>query len=43
MGMDVMRYVYGAITFIGVVALVFASLVALQRMLGVVAYGGLPQ
>jgi hypothetical protein len=29
-----MRYVYAAIAFIGVVTLVFASLVALQRMLG---------
>jgi hypothetical protein len=27
-------YVYGAIAFIGVVALVFACLVALQRVLG---------
>jgi hypothetical protein len=29
-----MRYLYRAIAFIGVTALVFASLVALQRMLG---------
>jgi hypothetical protein len=29
-----MRHVYGAIIFIGTVALIFASLVALQRMLG---------
>jgi hypothetical protein len=29
-----MRYIYGAILFLGVVALVFASLVALERMLG---------
>jgi hypothetical protein len=29
-----MRYVYGAIAFIGVVTLVFASLVALERVLG---------
>jgi hypothetical protein len=29
-----MRYVYGAIMFVGTVALIFASLVALQRMLG---------
>jgi hypothetical protein len=33
-----MRYVYGAIGVIGVTAIVFASLVALERMLGVVAY-----
>jgi len=33
-----MHYVYGAIAFIGVVVIVFVSLVALQRMLGVVAY-----
>jgi DNA adenine methylase len=32
--LDVMRYVYGAIAFIGVVTLVFASLVALERVLG---------
>jgi hypothetical protein len=30
----VMRYVYGAVAFIGVVAIVFACLVALQRALG---------
>jgi hypothetical protein len=29
-----MRYIYGAITFIGVVCLVFMSLVALERVLG---------
>jgi hypothetical protein len=29
-----MRYVYGAIAFIGVVAIVFASLLALERALG---------
>ena len=29
-----MRYVYGAITFIGITALVFVSLVALERALG---------
>jgi hypothetical protein len=29
-----MRYFYGAIAFIGVVTLVFASLVALQRLIG---------
>jgi hypothetical protein len=32
------RYIYGAIAFIAVVAVVFASLVALQRMLGTIAY-----
>jgi hypothetical protein len=30
----VMRYVYGGVAFIGVVALVLACLVALQRVLG---------
>jgi hypothetical protein len=34
----VMRYIYGAIAFIGVTALVFASLVALERMMGTIAY-----
>ena len=29
-----MSYVYGAIAFIGVVAIVFASLIALARVLG---------
>jgi hypothetical protein len=29
-----MRYIYGGVAFIGVVVLVFASLVALQRVLG---------
>ena len=29
-----MRYVYGAVAFVGVVVLVFACLVALQRMVG---------
>jgi hypothetical protein len=29
-----MRYVYGAVTFIGVTPLVFVSLVALERVLG---------
>jgi hypothetical protein len=29
-----MRYVYGAIAFLSVTGLVFACLVALQRMLG---------
>jgi hypothetical protein len=33
-----MRYVYGAIGVIGVTAIVFASLVALERMLGVISY-----
>jgi hypothetical protein len=33
-----MRYVYGALGVIGVTAIVFASLVALERMLGVIAY-----
>ena len=32
--LDVMPYVYGAIAFIGVVALVFVGLVALSRVLG---------
>jgi hypothetical protein len=32
--LDVMHHVYLAITFIGVVALVFVSLVALARVLG---------
>jgi hypothetical protein len=31
---NAMRYVYGSITFIGVIALIFACLVALQRVLG---------
>jgi hypothetical protein len=38
MGIGLMRYVYGAIGVIGVTAIVFAFLVALERMLGVVAY-----
>jgi hypothetical protein len=33
-----MRYVYGGVVFIGVVAVVFASLIALQRMLGTISY-----
>jgi hypothetical protein len=33
-----MRYVYGGVAFIRVVVLVFASLVALQRMLGTISY-----
>jgi hypothetical protein len=33
-----MRYIYGAIAFIGVVALVFASLIALERILGATSY-----
>jgi hypothetical protein len=32
--MNNMRYIYGAVAFIGVVTLVFACLVALERMLG---------
>ena len=32
------RYFYGAIVFIGVVAVVFASLLTLQRMLGTISY-----
>jgi hypothetical protein len=32
------RYFYGAIAFIGVVVVVFASLIALQRMLGTISY-----
>ena len=32
--LDVMRYAYGAIAFVGVVTLVFVCLVALQRVLG---------
>jgi hypothetical protein len=32
------RYFYGAIAFIGVVAVVFASLILLQRMLGAISY-----
>jgi hypothetical protein len=32
--LGVMHYVYLAITFIGVVALVFVSLIALERALG---------
>jgi hypothetical protein len=35
---DIMRYVYGAVGVIGVTAIVFACLVALERMLGVIAY-----
>jgi len=31
---NAMHYVYDAITFLGVIALVFACLVALQRVLG---------
>ena len=31
---NAMRYVYGAVAFVGVVVLVFACLVALQRMVG---------
>jgi hypothetical protein len=34
----VMRYIYGAVGVIGVTAIVFAGHVALQRMLGVIAY-----
>jgi len=33
-----MRYVYGAIGVIGVTAIVFASLVVLERILGATAY-----
>ena len=33
-----MRYVYGGVAFIGVVVLVFACLLALQRMLGTISY-----
>jgi hypothetical protein len=33
-----MRYIYGAVGVIGVTVLVFVCLVALQRMLGVIAY-----
>ena len=33
-----MRYVYGSVAFIGVVAVVFAFLIALQRMLGPISY-----
>jgi hypothetical protein len=33
-----MRYVYGGVAFIGVVVFVFASLIALQRMLGTISY-----
>jgi hypothetical protein len=29
-----MRYVYGVVIFIGVVSIVFASLVALEKVLG---------
>jgi hypothetical protein len=32
------RYFYGAIVFIGVVAVVFASLLTLQRMLSTISY-----
>jgi hypothetical protein len=32
------RYFYGAIVFICVVAVVCASLIALQRMLGTISY-----
>jgi DMSO/TMAO reductase YedYZ heme-binding membrane subunit len=32
------RYVYGALAFIVVVPVVFTSLIALQRMLGVISY-----
>jgi hypothetical protein len=32
------RYFYGALAFIGVVVVVFASLIALQRMLGTISY-----
>jgi hypothetical protein len=32
------RYIYGTLAFIVVVAVVFTSLIALQRMLGVVSY-----
>ena len=31
------RHLYGAVVFIAIVAVVFASLVALERMLGVIA------
>jgi hypothetical protein len=33
-----MRYLYGGVAFIGVVAVVFASLIALQRILGTISY-----
>jgi hypothetical protein len=33
-----MRHVYAALGVIGVTAIVFASLVALERTLGVIAY-----
>ena len=33
-----MRYVYGAIMFIGTVTLIFASLIALERMLSTISY-----
>ena len=32
--LNVMPYIYGAVAFIGVVAVVFISLVALARVLG---------